>query len=600
MTWRIPLGAVLIGLGIFLAIRPFTALAVLLGLTALALIASGYALVGRDTRRRVRNGANSFGLAARVDAFIPAWLDRSRPARAGVGLFLAVLGVAAVIWSRVTYAVFAYLPVLLALGYGLYQLWVFSDHVRRRRSAGTGPRLHGRALILGPASILLAFAAWRWPDVVLMLLAVATGATLAVLGVKFLHRPGPAAPANGKGANGRWRRVGVIAALPAALGALILSGYLGSHPEPDSFYTPPESLSAAAGSGSDESAAPGELLRAEPIEAPAGAEAIRILYTTTRDGEDTPAVASAVVYTPTGIEDAPVVAWAHGTTGQATGCAPSITSLESGAMYVLDDILAAGWAIVATDYTGLATPGSHPYMIGEGEGRSVIDAVRAAGQSDLPLGKETVVWGHSQGGHAALWAGGLWEEYAPELPLAGVAALAPAANAPAIFDSWGESRLSNIFSAYVLAAYGQEYDDVAAREYIRPPADATASALAARCLDDPGTAVSLTASLLQETTIWAGGEISGPLRDRAEENIPTTPIAAPVLLAQGEDDAAIPLASQDSYVADRCGEGWELDYRTYPGLDHLPLVEPDSEAIDDVFVWTAALFSGEPVPPGSC
>src|SRR5699024_4925305 len=111
----------------------------------------------------------------------------------------------------------------------------------------TGPRLHGRALILGPASILLAFAAWRWPDVVLMLLAVATGATLAVLGVKFLHRPGPAAPANGKRANGRWQRVGVIAALPAALGALILSGYLGSHPEPDSFYTPPESLSAAAG-----------------------------------------------------------------------------------------------------------------------------------------------------------------------------------------------------------------------------------------------------------------------------------------------------------------------------------------------------------------
>ena len=124
--------------------------------------------------------------------------------------------------------------------------------------------------------------------------------------------------------------------------------------------------------------------------------------------------------------------------------------------------------------------------------------------------------------------------------------------------------------------------------------------LVERFVDDPGTAVSLTASLLQETTIWAGGEIEGPLRERAEENIPTTPIPAPVLIAQGEDDAAIPLASQDAYTADRCGEGWELDYRTYPGLDHLPLVEPDSEAIDDVFVWTAALFSGEAVPPGSC
>src|SRR5690625_6993728 len=98
MTWRIPLGAVLIGLGIFLAVRPFTALAVLLGLTALALIASGYALVGRDTRRQVRNGANSFGLAAKVDAGIPEWLDRSRPARAGSGRFPAVPRAAAGGW----------------------------------------------------------------------------------------------------------------------------------------------------------------------------------------------------------------------------------------------------------------------------------------------------------------------------------------------------------------------------------------------------------------------------------------------------------------------------------------------------------------------
>src|SRR5699024_5818418 len=160
MTWRIPLGAVLIGLGIFLAVRPFTALAVLLGLTALALIASGYAFVGRDTRRQVRNGANSFGLAAKVDAFIPGWLDRSRAARAGVGLFLAVLGVAAVIWSRVTYAVFAYLPLLLALGHGLWQLWIFSRRMRQHRAVNgesapaTAPRgsdrLHARPPPPGP------------------------------------------------------------------------------------------------------------------------------------------------------------------------------------------------------------------------------------------------------------------------------------------------------------------------------------------------------------------------------------------------------------------------------------------------------------------
>src|SRR5699024_4519090 len=149
---------------------PFTALAVLLGLTALALIASGYALVGRGNRRRVRNGANSVGLAAEVDAFSPGWLRRSRAARAGVGLFLAVPGVAAVIWSRVTYAVFAYLPLLLARGYGLWQLWIFPRRVRQHRAVNgeSAPapaprgweRLHSRPLLRGPASILLAFAGW--------------------------------------------------------------------------------------------------------------------------------------------------------------------------------------------------------------------------------------------------------------------------------------------------------------------------------------------------------------------------------------------------------------------------------------------------------
>src|SRR5690625_7641015 len=63
--------------------------------------------------------------------------------------------------------------------------------------------------------------------------------------------------------------------------------------------------------------------------------------------------------------------------GHVTGVQTCALPIYSGAMYVLDDVLTAGWAIVASDYTGLGTPGSHPYLIGEGEGRSVIDAVRA-------------------------------------------------------------------------------------------------------------------------------------------------------------------------------------------------------------------------------
>ena len=55
----------------------------------------------------------------------------------------------------------------------------------------------------------------------------------------------------------------------------------------------------------------------------------------------------------------------------------------------------------------------------------------------MRLGEQTVVWGHSQGGHAALWTGQLAPTSAPELDIAGVAALAPASNLPGLIDNLG-------------------------------------------------------------------------------------------------------------------------------------------------------------------
>jgi pimeloyl-ACP methyl ester carboxylesterase len=55
----------------------------------------------------------------------------------------------------------------------------------------------------------------------------------------------------------------------------------------------------------------------------------------------------------------------------------------------------------------------------------VLDAVRAArGLPGAGAGRSAVVFGHSQGGHAALFAGALAARYAPELDLLGVAAAA--------------------------------------------------------------------------------------------------------------------------------------------------------------------------------
>ncbi len=126
-------------------------------------------------------------------------------------------------------------------------------------------------------------------------------------------------------------------------------------------------------------------------------------------------------------------AGARADTGVGGKWAAPVLPDRSGAIPGLDDMLSRGFVVVATDYVGLGTPGQHPYLIGESEARSVLDSVRAARRfPGAKAGDTFAVWGHSQGGHAALFTGQLAASYAPELKLAGVAAAAPAtAAAPA-------------------------------------------------------------------------------------------------------------------------------------------------------------------------
>ena len=124
----------------------------------------------------------------------------------------------------------------------------------------------------------------------------------------------------------------------------------------------------------------------------------------------------------------PVISYAHGTTGVSDECAPSRDSATNLAhpyisyIYpVLDAWVKKGYAVMRTDYQGLGTPGVHPFLIGAAEGRGVIDIVRAARQLNAKVGKRWISAGHSQGGHAALFAGAAGAPWAPELKLRGVA-----------------------------------------------------------------------------------------------------------------------------------------------------------------------------------
>ncbi|GAA1689798.1 hypothetical protein GCM10009830_41750 [Glycomyces endophyticus] len=123
----------------------------------------------------------------------------------------------------------------------------------------------------------------------------------------------------------------------------------------------------------------------------------------------------------------PVVAFAHGTTGLSNASAPSKTGFSRLERAHVGRWLAAGYAVAATDYEGLATPGPHPYFNGEAVADDVIDAVRALRGLGHPVADAWLVAGFSQGGHAAMHVANIATGYAPELDFRGAVALAPAA-----------------------------------------------------------------------------------------------------------------------------------------------------------------------------
>ena len=152
----------------------------------------------------------------------------------------------------------------------------------------------------------------------------------------------------------------------------------------------------------------------------------------------------------------PVVTWAHGTAGIADHCAP--TRQPVGDDYTRDirrmfaSWLRAGFAVARTDYEGLGTPGLHPFLIGRSEGRSLMDIVRAARQIDRRVGTRVLVAGHSQGGHAALFAPVVAPKWTPELKVRGTFAVAPPSQ---LRDQVSAARLvkdPNPLSAYLLMA----------------------------------------------------------------------------------------------------------------------------------------------------
>ncbi len=381
---------------------------------------------------------------------------------------------------------------------------------------------------------------------------------------------------------------GVFVLAVTAFAAFIAISQPGA---PGSFYAAPSPLPSEP---------LGTVIRSEPLYgAPEGAVAWKILYlSTSHTGEPTAVSATLVVpTTPPAPGGRPVVAFAHGTVGVAPNCAPSLRSYWADDIDGLDTFLEAGYAVVATDYEGMGTAGTHPYLVGESAAMNVLDSVRAAHNfSEANAGAEYVVWGYSQGGHASLFTGELTASYAPELKLVGVAAGAPPTDLRTLFERDLGTTFGNVLGAYAFNAWSKVYDNAELGQVIRGIARPVVRNTAELCIREEHEALAiLPGSIFMKITFLSNHPAdTEPWKSLLEENSPGhSMIPAPILIVQGEKDGLVHPDVTEAFARSLCARGQIVEYRGYPGVHHItavPVVTPD------VAAWIVDRFAEKPAP----
>ena len=335
------------------------------------------------------------------------------------------------------------------------------------------------------------------------------------------------------------------------------------------------------------------LVSAAPIAAPlAGTDAYTIRYRS--EG----AVLTGTAVLPRGAAPAagrPIVAWTHGTVGIAEHCAPSLSPQPFGNVPGLASFIQRGYGVVAPDYAGLGSPGPHPYLIGGASARATLDAVRALREIRPGLSPRVVIWGESQGAHAALWTARL-AAYAPELRILGVAAAAPPTDLAANLGAGSNPYVRAFLSAYALSSWSAVYR-VPLSTILRPPAQAIVHRLAANCVTlEPvrlrakiGLAVLARAMKrvdLATVPVWS------PIV--ARNSLPADGWRVPLFIAQEDGDPIVGAAVTRAFVGRVCrAGGTPLRYVALPGGNH---IDTASRVEAAAVTWIAGRFAAQPAP----
>lgn len=349
--------------------------------------------------------------------------------------------------------------------------------------------------------------------------------------------------------------------------------------------------------------APGTLIaqrsleKLDPALSAAASSATHIRYRSTAPSGASIEVSGAV-FLPTGTAPAggwPLISLAHGTSGVVSACAPTNSPTLFGSAPTVAQLLAGQHAVVMTNYQGLDGPGAAPYLDTPSSGYDVLNAARAAHATGLPIARDTVLVGVSQGGRAAESAAETAKSYAPELKIHGVLLLSPALEIR--FVEPVRNQTLNAPDQYLILPYlveavrygdpGFSYDRIMHGDLLT-----AAPRLESLCTGELTTAdLALGQSATPAEARFADDAAARQVADfEARTNLPKSATALPTYIVRGDADLLVSTAWSDSAVAKMCALGTPVHDLVVPGGHEAP-----ATVADRWLAWIGDLFAGNPI-----
>ena len=290
----------------------------------------------------------------------------------------------------------------------------------------------------------------------------------------------------------------------------------------------------------------------------------------------------------------PVLAWAHGTTGIADTCAPS-EDFPGGPVHdyqelmetALDWWLAQGYAVVATDYQGLGTPGGHPYMDATSQLHTLDDSVRALHRlRPHAFSSNWLVMGHSQGGAAALEVAAHGQADVPEFKLRGAIAIAPggfrySAIVPYLHDHPHPPVGVALFFPILLQGAQTADPSLQVDDLVSPDMRPLMALARSRCLPELRKEVHES-----PVNVFKQGADVKPLvsyldRQAIEHMSP----AVPIMLIQGEVDQLVDPRGTKAYYQQLCKAGKTVFYDAVANGSHRDALNQSPQGAQDFLAY---------------